>query len=211
MNHLSEGILVKKLPLGVYKANCYIVADPLTNDALIIDAPGTAAEILQEARGLKVSCIVLTHTHLDHVGALEGLRTKLGIGLAMHGAEADRISPRPERELDDGNVLAVGRLRFKVVHTPGHTPGSICLVCDDHLFSGDTLFPGGPGKTANPGDFIIIKESISAKLFSLPESLAVHPGHGPDSVLGKEKGEFSIFLSHPHKPDLHGDVVWLSS
>jgi len=98
-----------------------------------------------------------------------------------------------------------------VLHTPGHTPGSLCLLSGKHLFSGDTLFPGGPGKTGNPAAFEQIINSITEKLFILPDETLVYPGHGEDTVLGKEKQEFAVFSSRPRTPGLCGDVLWLSS
>ncbi|HLC23235.1 MAG TPA: MBL fold metallo-hydrolase [Dehalococcoidia bacterium] len=210
-NKSNKGISINKLALGDYQANCYVVSCPDTGEAVIIDAPGTAEQILSSVQGLKVSCMVLTHTHPDHTEALAELRRLLCVPLALHGAESARIEPPAERVLHDGEILRLGSHEIKVIHTPGHTPGGICLLHGKHLFSGDTLFPGGPGKTASPKDFSLVVDSITRKLFRLPDDTLVHPGHGPDTVLGKEKKEFAAFSSRPHPTDLCGDVVWLSS
>jgi len=100
---------------------------------------------------------------------------------------------------------------LRVLHTPGHTPGSLCLLFGKHLFSGDTLFPGGPGKTGTPAAFEQIVNSITEKLFVLPDETLVYPGHGEDTILGKEKQAFAVFSSRPSNPGLCGDVLWLSS
>lgn len=109
------------------------------------------------------------------------------------------------------DTIDVGRLKLKVLHTPGHTPGSVCFLLGKYLISGDTIFPGGPGKTTTPADFEQIVKSIETKIFVLPDDTEVYPGHGDSTVLGKEKKEFAIFASRPHTPGLCGDVLWLSS
>jgi len=105
----------------------------------------------------------------------------------------------------------VGKVKIKVIYTPGHTPGSVCFLIQDHLFAGDTLFPGGPGRTDSPEDFQLILKSINEKLFGLPDETQVYPGHGEFTTIGKEKTEYSVFLSRKHEPGLCGDVSWLKS
>ncbi|MEW6034425.1 MAG: MBL fold metallo-hydrolase [Chloroflexota bacterium] len=204
-------IVVQKLPLGIYQANCYLVSCPESREAIVVDAPGTAGEILPHLQGLNARCIVLTHTHPDHTEALAELRQRLQIPVAAHREEALRVWPAAESSLQDGDVIEVGRQHLKVIHTPGHTRGSVCLLHGKYLVSGDTLFPGGPGKTSRPADFQQIVVSITGKLFPLPDDTVVCPGHGPDTVLGKEKMEFESFSSRRHPADLCGDVLWLSS
>jgi glyoxylase-like metal-dependent hydrolase (beta-lactamase superfamily II) len=114
-------------------------------------------------------------------------------------------------ELKDGDTIEVGKLKFKVLHTPGHTPGSLCFLVGKYLISGDTIFPGGPGKTGTPADFKQIVKSLDTRLFVLPDDIEVYPGHGEGTVLGKEKKAFAVFASKPHDANLFGDVLWLSS
>jgi glyoxylase-like metal-dependent hydrolase (beta-lactamase superfamily II) len=102
-------------------------------------------------------------------------------------------------------------MSLKVLHTPGHTPGSLCFWVGKYLISGDTIFPGGPGQTKSPTDLKRIIESITRKIFVLPDDTAIYPGHGDSTLLRKEKEEFAIFSSRPHNPNLCGDVLWLSS
>lgn len=207
----SPEIAIEKLPLGIYQANCYIITCPPSPDAVVVDAPGDAGSILSRLEGRQVRCIVLTHAHRDHVEALPELRELLGAPVAMNEADVARVGTAPERLLRDGDVIEVGGCRLSVIHTPGHTAGSICLYSGSHLISGDTLFPGGPGKTARPADFQQILASITTRLFPLPDDTLVHPGHGPDAVLGNEKPEFAAFSRREHRADLCGDVLWATS
>jgi glyoxylase-like metal-dependent hydrolase (beta-lactamase superfamily II) len=107
--------------------------------------------------------------------------------------------------------MSFGRISLKVLHTPGHTPGSLCFLVGKQLISGDTIFPGGPGKTKSSADLKRIIESITSRIFVLPDDTAIYPGHGDSTLLRKEKEEFAIFSSRSHDPNLFGDVLWLSS
>ena len=139
------------------------------------------------------------------------VRKKLGVPVAVHAAEAANLPSPPDLTLKDGDVLNFGTLSLRVLHTPGHSPGSICLFTSRHLFSGDTLFPGGPGHTRNSEAFKQIIESIAQKLFVLPDDTCVYPGHGNDTILGQAKQEFDSFSKRPHVDTLYGDVTWISS
>lgn len=211
MQAMQPDIRITKLPLGRYQANCYILAPAGGDEAIVIDAPGAAGEILAALAGLRASLIVLTHTHLDHIEALPELRARLQVPVAAHADDAACVVPPPEKSLRHGDRVRLGGIILTVIHTPGHTPGSICLSYGNHLISGDTLFPGGPGKTGTPHDFRLIVDSITRRLFVLADATEVHPGHGPDTLLGKEKKEFAAFVSRPHPADICGDVVWLTS
>lgn len=202
---------ITRLELGPFGTNAYIVVCQATSDSLLVDAPGEADEILKQLSTTRPRYIVLTHSHLDHIGALAELKSRLKIPLAVHPLDAGRLPLRPEIELGDSDTIELGRLNIRVLHTPGHTPGSVCLLLGRYLISGDTIFPGGPGKTGTPADFRQIVKSLETKIFVLPDDTLVFPGHGDGTVLGKEKREFSVFSSKPHSPDLCGDVLWLSS
>ena len=117
----------------------------------------------------------------------------------------------PDILLHDGDVVSFGNVHLKVLHTPGHTPGSLCFLTGRHLISGDTIFPGGPGKTGTPNAFKQIIESITSKIFMLHDETVIFPGHGDSTMLKKEKQEFDVFSSRSHDPNLCGDVLWLSS
>jgi len=207
----DSDLRIIKMELGPWGTNAYIVVCQDTGDSLLVDAPGDADKILKQLAGSNPKYIVLTHTHLDHIGALEELKNGLKVPVALHHEDAIRLSLRPDMELKDGDIIEVGKLKLKVLHTPGHTPGSLCFLLGRHLISGDTIFPGGPGKTGTPDDFKRIVKSIETKLFVLPADTQIYPGHGEGTVLGKEKKEFAVFSAKKHDPNLCGDVLWLSS
>jgi glyoxylase-like metal-dependent hydrolase (beta-lactamase superfamily II) len=207
----NRDVRIIKMELGPFGTNAYIIVCRATGDSILVDAPGDADKVLKRLAGTKPKYIVLTHTHIDHIGALEELKARLKVPVVLHPEDAVRLSLRPDMELKDGDTIEVGKLKFKVLHTPGHTPGSLCFLVGKYLISGDTIFPGGPGKTGTPADFKQIVKSIETRLFVLPDDTEVYPGHGEGTVLGEEKKAFAIFASKPHDPNLCGDVLWLSS
>ena len=176
-----------------------------------MDAPAEASEILKALKGTNPRYMLITHSHMDHIGALSELKSKLRIPVGAHPFDVRGLPLRPEILLEDGGKVSYGNISLKVLHTPGHTPGSLCFLVGKHLISGDTIFPGGPGKTKSPADLKRIIESITSKIFVLPDDTAIYPGHGNSTLLGKEKEEFATFSSRPHDPYLFGDVLWLSS
>ena len=207
----DSGVKIIRMELGPWGTNAYIVVCRATGSSILIDAPGEAPRIMTHLADNKPKYILLTHNHIDHIGALEELKSKLKIPVALHSADASRLALKPDIELKDGDIIEFGRLNIKVLHTPGHTPGSLCFLLRKYLISGDTIFPGGPGKTGTPDDFKQIVKSIQNKLLILPDDTQVYPGHGEATVLGKEKKEFAAFITKPHDPGLCGDVLWLSS
>ncbi|HEY31947.1 MAG TPA: MBL fold metallo-hydrolase [Dehalococcoidia bacterium] len=200
-------MIIRKLELGPFAANCYIVGSESTREGMIID-PGTMPEeILNnvEELGLKIKIIVLTHHHMDHVGALAAVKEATGAEVAIHADDArhlrgggpmaqlfglSREAPTPDRLLKEGDVIDIGELHFQVLHTPGHSPGGICLLEKDEgvVFSGDTLFQFSIGRTDFPGGSHegLIK-NIKDKLMVLPDNTTVYTGHGPDTTIGIER------------------------
>lgn len=199
-------MLIETLAVGPLQVNCYLVACPRTQKAMVVD-PGDEAERILETvdkLGLDVQLVVNTHGHFDHVGGNSLLVEKTGAELCMHRADLPLLkvaatqassyglpaveSPEPKRLLENGDLVEVGDLSFEVIHTPGHSPGGICLYGEGHLFSGDTLFAGSIGRTDLPGgDIHQLLTHIRSHLMVLPDSTVVHPGHGPDSTIGSEK------------------------
>ncbi len=207
----DSAVKITRMELGPWGTNAYIVVCQVTGESLVVDAPGEADKILKQLTGTRPKYIVLTHNHIDHIGSLEELKARLKIPVAVHPADASKLALKPDMELKDGDTLQVGKLKIKVLQTPGHTPGSICFLLGKYLISGDTIFPGGPGKTGTPADFKQIVKSIESKLFVLSDDIQVYPGHGEGTILGKEKKQFATFASKSHDPGLCGDVLWLSS
>jgi glyoxylase-like metal-dependent hydrolase (beta-lactamase superfamily II) len=207
----DNAVKIIKMELGPWGTNAYIIVCQATGDSILVDAPGDADKVLKQLASTRPKYILLTHTHIDHIGALEELKAKLKVPVALHPKDAVRLSLHSDMELKDGDRVPVGKLKLKVLHTPGHTPGSLCFLVGRHLISGDTIFPGGPGKTGTPADFKQIVKSIKTRLFVLPDDTQVYPGHGEGTVLGKEKKEFAMFASKPHDQNLCGDVLWLTS
>jgi hydroxyacylglutathione hydrolase len=197
---------------GLVETNCYVAACPETKEAAVIDpgafSPKEVQAILDlvKQHGLSVKYIINTHGHIDHIAGNKALLKETGAKLCIHADDSgmltsarengsemfgmDIVSPPPDRLLSDGDVILLGRLEMKVLHTPGHTPGGISLLIDGTLFSGDTLFAGSVGRTDLPGgsETEIIR-SIKSKLLILPDDTKVRPGHGPRTTIGAEREE----------------------
>lgn len=207
----DDKVRIIRLELKPFGTNTYIVVCRDTNESLIVDVPGETNIILSHLKGTVPKYIIITHSHFDHIVALAELKDDLGVPVAIHSLDANKLPFSPDIELSDGDCLHIGHIEFKVLHTPGHTPGSICLLINNFLISGDTIFPGGPGKTSNSGAFKQILSAISNKIFALPDDIVIYPGHGDSTDIGKERAEFAAFNSVSHDPNLHGDVLWRSS
>ncbi|MGH9103686.1 MAG: MBL fold metallo-hydrolase [Acidimicrobiales bacterium] len=180
---------VHRLVVGPLDNNVYVLRCKATGEAVLIDAADEAEQLLELCRELGVRKVLETHGHWDHVQAVPALRQagfEVGIGLQDAG-----MIDGHDFVVEDGDLFDVGRLSLRALHTPGHTPGSTCyhLAGSGLLFSGDTLFPGGPGATRNPGgDFGTIIDSIGGRLFgALPDETVVLPGHGGDTTIATER------------------------
>ncbi len=207
----DDNIQIHRLELGPYGTNSYILMCQKTRDSVLIDTPAEANKIMYTLKGTNPKYILLTHNHADHLGAFSELRSNLKVPVAIHALDTRNLPSPPEMLLSDGDTVSFGNLGLEVLHTPGHTAGSLCFKAGKYLIAGDTLFPGGPGKTRSPADVKQVIKSITEKIFVLPDDTLVYPGHGEPTVLKKEKDEFAVFSSRPHNPNLCGDVLWLSS
>lgn len=179
---------IKRLPVGLFENNCYIVKCIQADEVAIIDPAAEAENILAEVAGSKVRYILITHGHKDHIGALEEVKKRTKAQVGIHQLDSRALKNPPDFFLTDGQVLEIGRIGLKVLHTPGHSPGGVCFLTGQILFSGDTIFPNGPGNTALPGaNHEKILDSIHKKIFTLPENTIIYPGHGLETTVGKEK------------------------
>jgi len=206
----DDRIQIEKLELGPYGTNAYILICRKTGESVIIDAPADAGKILEPLEGTRPQYILITHNHMDHTGALAELKSTLDLPIAAHADDAGRLPVPADQLLRDGDVISFGEIKLSVLHTPGHTPGSICFLTGSYLIAGDTLFPGGPGRTGSPADFKRILKSLTGKIFVLPDNTRIYPGHGGSAVLDKEKRAFEVFSAQGLDADLCGDVLWSS-
>jgi hydroxyacylglutathione hydrolase len=205
----NNAIFIDKLTLGPYETNAYIVVCLKTKESLVVDAPAKASDIIKSLSGTRPRYILLTHDHYDHTGVMVSLRSRLKVPLAAHPLDSTQLKTPPEILLKDGDRLKLGTLKIQVLHTPGHTPGSLCYRIGQYVFVGDTIFPGGPGHTETPEDFQQILKSITEKIFRLPDYTILFPGHGDSITVKKAKEEFAVFVSKPHDSVIYGDVTWL--
>jgi len=207
----DPSLRIERLQLGPFGTNAYVVVCQATGESVVVDAPAESGKILESLQATTPRNILITHSHFDHLQALPELRARLGVPVAAHSLDAAGLPFPPEVMLNDGDIITCGKVQLTVLHTPGHTPGSVCFLTGRYLIAGDTIFPGGPGKTGTPPGLRQIIESITGKIFVLPDDTYVYPGHGDSTVLGREKAAFAAFASRSHDPGLCGDVLWLSS
>ena len=189
--HLSDsGYEVHKVVVGPFDNNVFVVRCRATGDAVLIDAANEHEQLLEMCRALGVRRVLETHGHWDHIQAVPAMR-EAGYEVGVSALDAPRLADVGyDVFIDDKEVIEVGRLRFHTIHNPGHTEGSISFRVADTplLFTGDTLFPGGPGNaTFEGGDFATIIDSIDNKLFTFPADTIVLPGHGLDTTIGAER------------------------
>ncbi|MFH1638968.1 MAG: MBL fold metallo-hydrolase [Chloroflexota bacterium] len=207
----DKDIRIERFTLGPYATNTYVLVCQHTKESVLVDAPAEAERILELLSGTSPRYILLTHNHMDHVGALDELAGRLKVPVCS-SLEDVPTNPLPSQmTLADNDVVSFGDIKLRVLATPGHTPGSLCFLTGKYLLAGDTIFSGGPGRTRSSSAFSQITRSITEKIFVLPDDTMINPGHGEATVLKKEKEEFAVFQARSHSPDLCGDVVWLSS
>jgi glyoxylase-like metal-dependent hydrolase (beta-lactamase superfamily II) len=186
-------LTISKLSVGEMDNNAYLLRCGETGDQVLIDAANEPTRLLDLIGDAGLSTVVTTHQHGDHWQGLLAVLKATGAKSLAHAADADGI-PDVDETVADGDSVRVGNCSLDVIHIVGHTPGSICLLYNDpngtpHLFTGDSLFPGGPGRTTNPTDFGSLMDDLEAKVFGrLPDETWFYPGHGNDSTLGKERG-----------------------
>lgn len=198
LHYFDHNLEVHRVVVGPYDNNVFVLRCKHTQDAVLIDAANEHELLLEMCRSLGVRRVLETHGHHDHIQAIPAMR-EAGYEVAVASADAAMLTEVGyDTFLDDEEIIEVGRLRLEVIHTPGHTPGSISFKVIDAplLFTGDTLFPGGPGATHFPGgDFTTIIDSIDTKLFTHAPDTVVLPGHGSDTVLSVERPQLKDWIA----------------
>lgn len=203
-----SNLIVARAVVGPFQENAWVVGDPASGEAAIVD-PGDEPEKIEallRRHGLTPKYVINTHAHIDHVGAVHHFQDRLGLPFYLHAGDRDWLEglplqgrmfgldappvPRVTRWIEDGDRFPLGSRELEVIHTPGHTPGGCCLLLRQEgvLFTGDTLFAGSVGRTDFPGgSWEQLERSIRGRLFPLGDEVEFHPGHGPSSTLGEER------------------------
>jgi len=198
LHWVNGDVVVHRVVVGPYDNNVFVVRCRRTGDAVLIDAANEHELLLELCQSLGVRRVLETHGHFDHIGAVTELR-EAGYEVGVTSADAPRLKDVGyDVFIDDAEVIDVGRLRMRAIHNPGHTEGSVSFHVEGTplLFTGDTLFPGGPGNTKfDGGDFDTIIRSIDDRLFTFPDSTIVLPGHGVDTTIGAERPHLAEWVA----------------
>ncbi|HEY7802486.1 MAG TPA: MBL fold metallo-hydrolase [Dehalococcoidia bacterium] len=205
--------IIKIGPLGPYDNNAYIIVDAATKASIFVDAPLESQPAIDAAKGTDVQRVIVTHRHGDHWGNIDQVKQATGAPAYCHDDDRAPYAAKVDGTLADRDEVRFGESMLRVVHTPGHTPGSICLFVETTegpaLISGDTLFPGGPGRSDSAEALRQMVSSIKASLLQLPPETVVYPGHGDNTTIADARREVAAFEARPHPADLHGDVTWV--
>ena len=185
-HYQDSSITIHKLKCGPYDNNAYLLVCPQTNESILIDTPAEPDKLIEAAKATNVKAILITHDHMDHLLGFDDVTSAIDAPVAIGEADAHALKKPPARLLKDGDEIKAGTITLKAIATPGHTPGSTCYTVGNSIFTGDTLFPGGPGKTGSSENLKQIIESITSKLLVFGDDLAVYPGHGAKTTIGDE-------------------------
>ena len=210
LHYDGEVKITKVAGMSPMMNNGYLITCPETNEAILIDTPGEPEKLLGAIGDEDIKAILITHNHGDHLAGFGEITGKVDAPVGISPADAHALPRTPDIELTDGKIIKFGNRELQVLNTPGHTDGASCFLVGKHLFSGDTLFPGGPGKTRSAEALQQIIGSITSKLLVLSDDTAVYPGHGLDTSIGDARREYQGFASRPHPSGLSGDVTWSS-
>ena len=188
--------MLRKLVVGPYQANCYILGNKETQEGLVIDPGDDCFRIVKtvSSLNLRIRTILLTHGHMDHTGGAVELRRITKAPIWIHALDADGIGFPADAFLQDAQVIQLGTYAITVIHTPGHSPGGVCFHAPGAVFTGDTLFAGSVGRTDFPGgSHQQLTEGVRKRIFPLGDDLRIYPGHGPASTIGKERRSNPFF------------------
>ena len=182
----DDNLRIEHLVLGSYGNNIYLLVSKHSRESVLVDAPAEVEKILDMFSDTIPKYILMTHSHMDHTGALAEVVRITRLPVAAHLLDASKIPVPVPMMLKDNDTVSFGEVNLKVLHTPGHTPGGICFLASKFLISGDTIFSGGPGKTGSPEALQQLLQSTKEKIFILPDDTRIFPGHG------SQKGERGI-------------------
>lgn len=194
--------------LGSYGNNAYLLRPADGGAVTIVDVPEGSEAVIAALGDAPVERIVVTHSHFDHWNGFDVVRGHTDAPVFAGAEETNLEESRNVQPLAHDATFTVGGATVRVIHTPGHTPGSISLHVGDAVLTGDTLFPGGPGRSGSPEALQQEIESITSRLYPLGDETAVLPGHGDPTTIGASKAEYEVFASREHPADLQGDVLW---
>ena len=216
------GVSVYKLgPFGPISNNAFILVDDASKDAAVIDAVTEHEQTLAAVAelGATVKMVLITHGHFDHLMGFAELRAAVDAPFYMHKADAKMATESPHSKetfdpkridvhLRGGETIPLGQTLIDVMHTPGHTPGSLCFYAEPFCLVGDTLFPGGPGHTTSNKNLRELIASITREIYALPDGTILFNGHGEDTTVGASHDEYRQFARRDHDGSLYGDVLW---
>jgi glyoxylase-like metal-dependent hydrolase (beta-lactamase superfamily II) len=214
VNYEDDSLKLQVFVSG-FANNAWLLTDKASDGSIIIDTPANPGALLAASTRTNVVAILITHNHSDHLEGFDDVIREHPVPVGIGDDDALAIGamlPSGRTSVADGKAVRFGGQTVMAIATPGHTPGSTCYLYEGatrHLFSGDTLFPGGPGRTGSPQNLNRIVKSITTRLLTLPADTVVHPGHGDDTDIATAQAEYAVFAAASHPEGLSGDVTWL--